>query len=387
MNKIILFFKKLTTPESCTIKDGIVYWQEKVLLNLVLAASILGLITYIPSFILSIIENLWFIALVDTLLYIFVLFLFFKKNLSYKFRAASIPVISYILGIILITVVGPFGGGPVWLFFFPVIAGVLLGYKAASRALIINALTLTILGFCVYFNLPNFPDFLNLSPWYLGFENIFKKWFVVSLNFMLLNTLATLSITTILNGLQKSMIALADSQERLNRASKMEAIGLLAGGVAHDLNNTLSGVITYPELLAMNLDANDPMRKSLDLIQSSGKRAAQISQDLLTLARRGVITKDLINFNDLVINFLETPEYKKVLSFHPNIIVEKHINASKPFLKGSPIHLQKTLMNLISNAAEAQLSGGIITIRTENRHLENPVKGYVKVEPGTYIVL
>ncbi|MCP4671632.1 MAG: response regulator, partial [Desulfobacula sp.] len=172
-----------------------------------------------------------------------------------------------------------------------------------------------------------------------------------------------------------------------NRASKMEAIGLLAGGVAHDLNNTLSGVITYPELLAMNLDADDPMRESLDLIQSSGKRAAQISQDLLTLARRGVITKDLINFNDLVINFLETPEYKKILSFHPNIIVEKHINASKPFLKGSSVHLQKTLMNLISNAAEAQLSGGIITIRTENRHLENPVKGYVKVEPGTYIVL
>ena len=91
--------------------------------------------------------------------------------------------------------------------------------------------------------------------WYLGSENILKKWIVVCLNFMLLNILATLSVTAILNGLQKSMIALANSQERLNPASKMEAIGLLAGGVAHDLNNILSGVITYPELLAMELDA------------------------------------------------------------------------------------------------------------------------------------
>ncbi len=387
MNKIILFFKKLTTPEYLTEKDGIVYWQDKVLLNLLLAASILGLITYIPSFVLSVMEDLWFIAIVDTLLYIFVLFLFFKKNLSYKFRAASIPLISYILGVILITVLGPSGGGPVWLFFFPIITGVLLGYKTAFKALVINALTLTFIGFLIHFNSSDFLISLNIAPWYLGTENPLAKWIVVSLNFMLLNILTTMSVTAILNGLQKSMTALANSQERLNRASKMEAIGLLAGGVAHDLNNILSGVITYPELIAMELDTDDPMRKSLGLIQSSGNRAAQIIQDLLTLARRGVITKDLINLNDLVISFMETPEYKKILSFHPDITVEKHINASKPFLKGSPVHLQKTLMNLISNAAEAQLSGGTITLKTENRHLDNPVKGYDKVEPGTYIVL
>ena len=135
MNKIILFFKKLTTPEYFTEKDGIVYWQEKVLLNLLLTVSILGLITYIPSFALSVMENLWLIAIVDTLLYIFALFLFLKKDLSYKFRAASFSVMSYILGVILIMVLGPLVGGPVWLFFFPIITGVLLGYKTAFKAL------------------------------------------------------------------------------------------------------------------------------------------------------------------------------------------------------------------------------------------------------------
>jgi len=161
----------------------------------------------------------------------------------------------------------------------------------------------------------------------------------------------------------------------------------LAGGVAHDLNNILSGIVTYPELLAMNLDKDDPLKKSLGIIQSSGYRAAEIVQDLLTLSRRGVITREVLNLNDLVSNFLLTPEYKKILSFHPNIFVEKQIDAATPFLKGSSVHLQKTLMNLISNAAEAQPDGGIIRIKTQNRLLNNPIKGYDQVEAGNYVVL
>jgi len=119
----------------------------------------------------------------------------------------------------------------------------------------------------------------------------------------------------------------------------------------------------------MDLDEDDPLKNSLNIIQSSGNRAAEIVQDLLTLSRRGVITREILNLNDLVSNFLQTPEYKKILSFHPHVIVEKKMNATLPFLKGSPVHLQKTLMNLISNAAEAQQDGGTILICTQNRHL------------------
>ncbi len=176
-------------------------------------------------------------------------------------------------------------------------------------------------------------------------------------------------------------------EERLGRSQKMEALGLLAGGVAHDLNNILSGIVTYPELLAMDLEPDDPLRKSLEIIQSSGLKAAGIVQDLLTLSRRGVITKDVIDFNELVSNFLQTPEYQKILSFHPNVIVEKKIRASFPYVRGSFVHLQKTVMNLISNAAEAQPGGGTIRISTSNLHLDRSLKGYDRVEKGDYIVL
>ena len=503
--------KQLTTPLNLTLKDGLAFWQEKVLLNLLLAIVILGFFTYIPSFVLSLREKLWVIAVVDTLMYIFVLFLFFRKDLPFKFRAAGIPLISYILGMVLLATLGPFGAGPVWLFFFPVITGILMGQKQALQALALNLLTLIAIGILIHIRRTDFLLPLNFKPWFLALENPVEKWVVICLNFMLLNVVSTLSLTTLFSGLQKSILAVAESEkkyrrifenipdvyfetdlhatvlevspslekrflytrdeikgqplfkiykdlkqreegitlltqngylknheiefldkdgrvsccsvnaelvrketgqpervvgilrdiseqkalekgkkeleERLGRSQKMEALGLLAGGVAHDLNNILSGIVTYPELLAMDLEPDDPLRKSLEIIQSSGLKAAGIVQDLLTLSRRGVITKDIINFNELVSNFLQSPEYHKIISFHPNVTVENHINASVPFVKGSFIHLQKTVMNLVSNAAEAQLGGGTIRISTSNRHLDSSLKGYDQVEKGDYLVL
>jgi PAS domain S-box-containing protein len=187
---------------------------------------------------------------------------------------------------------------------------------------------------------------------------------------------------------QKAMVKKEkDLEERLNRSRKMEALGLLAGGVAHDLNNVLSGIVTYPELLLMDLPEESPMANSLGIIQASGLRAAKIVQDLLTLSRRGVVNRKVVDLNEIVEQFLRTPEYEKILSFHPHVSVETNLSAEIPFLKGSAVHLQKTIMNLISNAAEAQPDGGIIQISTANRHLDTPVKGYDQVQPGDYVIL
>jgi len=173
----------------------------------------------------------------------------------------------------------------------------------------------------------------------------------------------------------------------LHKAEKMEAIGTLAGGVAHDLNNILGGLVGYPELLLMQIPQDSPLRENILAIQKSGERAAAVVQDLLTLARRGVVATEVVNLNQVVSEYLQSPEYEKLQSHHPGVHLETHLDQIILNILGSPTHLSKTIMNLISNAAEAMSDRGKITVSTENLYIDRPIRGYDNVKEGDYVVL
>jgi len=175
---------------------------------------------------------------------------------------------------------------------------------------------------------------------------------------------------------------------RLQRAEKMEAIGTLAGGVAHDLNNILSGMVSYPDLLLMQVPEESPLRKPILTIQKSGEKAAAIVQDLLTLARRGVAVTEVVDLNEIVQDYRKSPVYEKLKSFHPKVEVEILLEKELLSIQGSPVQLSTAIMNLVSNAAEAMPEGGgTVTISTENRYIDRPISGYDHVEEGDYVVL
>ena len=176
-------------------------------------------------------------------------------------------------------------------------------------------------------------------------------------------------------------------EARLQRARKMEAIGTLAGGVAHDLNNVLGGIVGYPELLMLQLPENSPLRKPLLTMQQSGQKAAAIVQDLLTLARRGVATEEVVNVNQIITEYLKSPEYEKLKLYHPNVHADANLEPNLTPVLGSPVHLSKTIMNLVSNAVEAMNNGGTIVITTENRSIKNPIKGFETIEKGDYAMV
>jgi two-component system cell cycle sensor histidine kinase/response regulator CckA len=176
-------------------------------------------------------------------------------------------------------------------------------------------------------------------------------------------------------------------KSQLQRAEKMEALGTLAGGVAHDLNNILSGLVSYPEVLLMQMAADNPLRKPLLRIKKSGEQAAVIVQDLLTLARRGVAANDLLDINEIVSQYMTSLEYRSLKSSYPDIEVKCRLAADAPTIMGSEAHLSKTLMNLVVNAVEAIPQYGRVLISTETQHITHRLEYFEDIKPGRYAVL
>ena len=175
-------------------------------------------------------------------------------------------------------------------------------------------------------------------------------------------------------------------EEQLRHAQRMEPIGTLAGGVAHDLSNILSAIVSYPDLLLMDVPRGSALYDPLIKIKGAGKRASAIVQDLLTLSRRGVSINEVISLNLIVQEYLVSPEYDDLVARHPDIQVEIDLSSALTAIKGSAVHLTKTLMNVVLNAAEAMPQGGRIQISTRNQIVDDGDER-LKGRPGEHAVL
>jgi two-component system, cell cycle sensor histidine kinase and response regulator CckA len=176
-------------------------------------------------------------------------------------------------------------------------------------------------------------------------------------------------------------------ESELLRAEKMELLGRLAGGVAHDLNNVLSGIVSYPDLLLHKLSPENELRGPLQNIRRAGKRAAAIVQDLLTLARRGITVRENVQLNDVIIAHLQSPEFVTLQKNYPLVRVDTRLAPDLQRISGSPVHLEKAVMNLLVNSFEAIENEGSIVVATENRYVDTALQGYDTTIPGKYVVL
>jgi signal transduction histidine kinase len=406
--KIRTLLIRWTTPPTPAGENEIRYWQDKLLFTLLLATLVLGFPVYIPSVALSIKEQLWVVAVVDTLLYGWMAVLFFKRSIPFAVRAYSFVFMGYALGMVLLLTVGPFGAGPVWLFAFPVLAAVFMGLRISLMALAINGVSIVVVGILI-------SQGIFQSDFHI--INSIEKWGVIALNFMFLNAIVAISIDYISRGLMISLEqekktrgslerkheelvdftrqleeemeerklqeeARQKLEEQLRQGQKMEAIGTLAGGIAHDFNNILSSVIGYSELAMDDAEPGSIMEDNLSEIYTAGNRAKNLVSQILTFARQ---TDDKIR--PTAVNLIVNEALKMLRSAIPTTIDIRQDIQSDSLVMADPTQIHQIFMNLCTNAAQAmEENGGILTVRLCDEKIEPDVSEKIDgLKPGNYL--
>jgi PAS domain S-box-containing protein len=181
--------------------------------------------------------------------------------------------------------------------------------------------------------------------------------------------------------------ALRRSEEQLRHAQKMEVIGRIAGGVAHDFNNLLCGINLYLGLaLEQVKPADRVLLDNLDRALDAARSAGSLTRQLLTISRRQVAERQVVNINDIVITASDL--LGRLLS--ENIYTSMRLGQGSGKASVDPLQMQQVVMSLVLNARDAMPEGGQLTIRTVNVDLDAPPVGEYFIsppEPGPYVVL
>jgi len=156
-------------------------------------------------------------------------------------------------------------------------------------------------------------------------------------------------------------------EDQLHHAQKMEAVGQLAGGVAHDFNNMLTAIIGFTDLVSMKLPANDPSRKYVEQIMSAAKRAADLTQGLLSFSRKEIMTPKPEDLNDIVVRL------EKMLGRLIRASIELKVETLPVGLDiiADRGKTEQVIMNLVTNAGDSIKDGGVITIKTFTFEMSN----------------
>ena len=173
-------------------------------------------------------------------------------------------------------------------------------------------------------------------------------------------------------------------EEQFRQAQKMEAMGRLASGVAHDFSNLLTAITGYASFARDALPATDPIRDDISQVLSAANRGANLTRQLLAFSRRQTITPSVVNLNEIILNLSKM--LRRLISEDIELVT-----APAPDLfavEVDPGQIEQVLVNLVVNAGDAMPEGGRLTIETANVTLDAEyARQHVSVAPGSYVVL
>lgn len=184
---------------------------------------------------------------------------------------------------------------------------------------------------------------------------------------------------------QEQSKELIESNNRLQRAKKLETIGVMAGGIAHDLNNILQPILSYPDLIVLDLPKNHKVREDVLEIKKAAFKASKIVADLLTLAGNGQYELMPLNLNEIILIHINSLTFKNMRNTNSEVKVRIELSQDLKNILGFELHLLNTLSNLISNAFQSITNEGLLIIRSQNVHLKKKRIGFEEIPKGRYV--
>jgi signal transduction histidine kinase len=247
-NQLIQYILKVIPYPKQGTEEPFAEWKNHLLVFMLGSLVVLGFLAYVPSVILSVKENLWIVAVVDSIVYGFILWVTFSKRLTFRLKAISTITVFYFLGIVLLLFMGKEGAGFNWLFLFPILSGFFYGYKGAFRANIINFLSLGVLSLFILFS--NNPT-IHITQYNM------ESWLVNSINFIAISTLISFSLALILsliyNSLQKekelthllqeNQQKLAFEKERAEESDQLKSAFL--ANMSHEIRTPMNAILGF----------------------------------------------------------------------------------------------------------------------------------------------
>ena len=184
-------------------------------------------------------------------------------------------------------------------------------------------------------------------------------------------------------GISRDVTARVHLEEQLRNAQQLEAIGRLAGGVAHDFNNILSIIMGHGELLLASAGGDERVRNGLEQIHRAADRAASLTQQLLAFSRKQVLQPKILDLNEAVADIQKMlarvigEDIELIASLHPSLVS----------VKADPGQVEQVLMNLAVNARDAMPHGGKLMMETSNVEPDEKMARDLELAPGRYVML
>jgi signal transduction histidine kinase/ActR/RegA family two-component response regulator len=377
-------------------KSVLIQWREQLYFVIFFSFLLFLFIPLVQSAVHSYQHEQWSLLAIHLVCYLSVAVIVFFRRIPFFLRVIIGLIVVYIPGIAGLILIGADSSGRLWLFSFSIIATLFLGLRAGLAAVAVNVITVFAIGYMLSTGHLQWPDDKAAYS---------KIWAITGVTFIFLNSVVTVSLAILVRALESNLVRsqlvsmklreankqLKEAQNKreklegqLVQAQKMESVGRLAGGVAHDYNNISSIIVGYSELILSEMTPDNPLYEEVKEIYTAAIRSTEITRQLLAFARKQTIEPQVIKLEESLEMSLKM--LKRLVGEDIDVVFDGKKKIWP--VKLDPSQLDQIMANLCVNARDSIQDVGKIIIGLENVTLDEEYSNFhVEVEPGDYVLL